>query len=769
MSGRQQRLLGNPRRLVDRAVAGAVALGGLSVLAAILLIFVYLASVAAPLLGGASIRVEAPLPAMAEAPVLALGIDDNSEYFFSVHGDASVHVRTVADGSTVARLHIELPPGTRISRCWPVAGANRFALEVVDAAEGDRPEAAPAGPEAVTLPSTTTSPTEVPQLLFVDMVFPVLFIDDRRAVRPALSYPFTRTAIPLGTSDQDAGRLHDLAVAVTGETLTIATLFDSGAVTLMHFAYADPGVPLGAPTFHTRLAPPLRATRLFMGSQTQWLYLLDEGGDTALFDVTYKDVPDLVDHRRITAGPLQTAELLLGGMSLLVTEGAGTVTQWFPAREAGSGHRLRSPRRFSTPFEPNLLLAEPQRKGFLTLSARGELGLYHSTAERTLLERPALVGTPQRAALSSGADLLIALTDAGYERVHIHNPHPEISLRALWGRVWYEGYAEPIHAWQSASANDDFEPKYGLTPLAFGTLKAALYAMLVAVPLAVMGAIYTAYFMAPVLRGWVKPTIEILEALPTVILGFLAGLWLAPLVERNLAAVLTLLVLLPVGTVLTSALWVRFLPSGLQRYVPDGWHAVLLLPVLCGLTALAFTAGPLAEDLLFAGDLRGWLLREFDLPYDQRNALIVGFAMGLAIIPTVFSIAEDAIFNVPRHLINGSLALGATPWQTLARVVLLTASPGIFSAVMIGFGRAVGETMIVLMATGNTPVLDLSPFQGMRTFSANIAVELPESEVHSTHYRILFLAALLLFAVTFLFNTAAELVRQRLRARYGNL
>jgi phosphate transport system permease protein len=137
--------------------------------------------------------------------------------------------------------------------------------------------------------------------------------------------------------------------------------------------------------------------------------------------------------------------------------------------------------------------------------------------------------------------------------------------------------------------------------------------------------------------------------------------------------------------------------------------------------------------------------------FDQRNSLVVGMAMGFAVIPTIFSIAEDAIFSVPKYLANGSLALGATPWQTLTRVVLLTASPGIFSGIMMGVGCAVGETMIVLMATGNTPVMDLSIFQGMRTLSANIAVEIPESEVGSTHYRVLFL------------------VRQRLREKYSKL
>jgi phosphate transport system permease protein len=127
------------------------------------------------------------------------------------------------------------------------------------------------------------------------------------------------------------------------------------------------------------------------------------------------------------------------------------------------------------------------------------------------------------------------------------------------------------------------------------------------------------------------------------------------------------------------------------------------------------------------------------------------------------------VFGVPKSLSDGSLALGATPWQTLVHVVLPTASPGIFSALMIGLGRAVGETMIVLMATGNTPIMDWNLFEGMRTLAANIAVEMPESEVNSSHFRILFLAALVLFLFTFVVNTVAELIRQRLREKYSSL
>ncbi|MGH9465466.1 MAG: ABC transporter permease subunit, partial [Thermoanaerobaculia bacterium] len=179
--------------------------------------------------------------------------------------------------------------------------------------------------------------------------------------------------------------------------------------------------------------------------------------------------------------------------------------------------------------------------------------------------------------------------------------------------------------------------------------------------------------------------------------------------------------------------------------------------------------GEWIEAVFFGGDFPNWLFSVAGERYDQRNSLVVGFAMGFAVIPIIFAISEDAFSNVPRNLVAGSLALGANRWQTVTRVVLPSASPGIFSAIMVGFGRAVGETMIVLMATGNTPIMDWNPFNGFRTLSANIAVEIPEAAQGGTLYRVLFLAALLLFIVTFLVNTAAELVRQRLRKRYAEL
>jgi phosphate transport system permease protein len=273
--------------------------------------------------------------------------------------------------------------------------------------------------------------------------------------------------------------------------------------------------------------------------------------------------------------------------------------------------------------------------------------------------------------------------------------------------------------------------------------------------------------MKPGLRAMVKPTVEIMAALPSVVLGFLAGLWLAPRLEHVVPGLLLMVPVLP-ATVLAAWALLRALPRGVRGRLTSGLEIVPYALVLAlGAWACLALSGPL-EALAF-GSFQDWLWEAAGLRHDQRNALVVGLAMGFAVIPIIFAIAEDAFSNVPRNLVSGSLALGANRWQTVTRVVLPSASPGIFSAIMIGFGRAVGETMIVLMATGNTPLLDWNPFTGFRTLSANIAVEIPEAAHGSTLYRTLFLSALILFAFTFVVNTVAESVRQRLRRRYAQL
>ncbi|MBD3756141.1 MAG: ABC transporter permease subunit, partial [Gammaproteobacteria bacterium] len=222
------------------------------------------------------------------------------------------------------------------------------------------------------------------------------------------------------------------------------------------------------------------------------------------------------------------------------------------------------------------------------------------------------------------------------------------------------------------------------------------------------------------------------------------------------------------GIVAFGLMW-AYLPEKIRLLVPVGKRAILMIPVVIVLGWLALQMSDPLENTFFDGDMRHWLTYSAGIDFDQRNAMVIGFAMGFALIPTIFSVTEDAIYNVPSYLVNGSLALGASGWQTLVGVVLPTASPGIFSAIMLGFGRGVGETMIVLMASGNTPLMETNLFEGMRTLAANLAVEMPEAAVDSSHYRVLFLSGLVLFIFTFVFNTLAEVVRQRMRRKYGSL
>jgi len=362
-----------------------------------------------------------------------------------------------------------------------------------------------------------------------------------------------------------------------------------------------------------------------------------------------------------------------------------------------------------------------------------------------------------------GDALLAADQTGGLLQWTLDNPHPEVTLRTVFGKIWYEGYSEPAYVWQSTGGTDDFEAKLSLTPLIYGTLKGTFYAMIFAVPMALLAAIYVSEFMHARVKGYVKPVVEIMAALPSVVLGFLA-----PIVERIVPGIFVMPLVMTASIFLTLLGW-RLLPIGVRGRFKAGTEALVLVPVVIAAAWLAFWLGGLLETALLGGNYRGWLLSALGLTYDQRNSLVVGIAMGFAVIPIIFTIAEDSLANVPQHLRAGSLALGANRWQTAIRIVLPTASPGIFSAVMIGFGRAVGETMIVLMATGNTPVMDWSIFNGFRALSANIAVELPEAPEGGTLFRVLFLAALLLFGLTFLVNTLAELVRLRLRQKYRYL
>ena len=732
----------------DAFVRHAVGFGGISVIIIITLIFFYLLWVVLPIFSGAELH---PLsqyttPAPERGRTLHLAVEEQAEVALRVTDTGHLVFFRTTDGQLIRDAAIPLKPDQRVTTL-AVGQANRAIL-------------------AFGLSDGTA--------LVVHHRYEVSYPPEGgRVITPVLEYPVGEAPVDV---DPFGKPINVLAVQDGEERLSLAAPLHDGRLVLVTYMKEESflGDEMAFERREDFLHGPTNRTTAFLriDQDQQELYAATEDGTLFYYDINDPESASLLQQLPLLGqeGVSLTAfESLMGGISLLVGSSDGRLYQWSAVPQEGGPPVMTRIREFD-PLSDAVVSLRPEhhRKGFLATDARGKLGIYHTTAHRTLLQKPILDGAVRRLAVAPRANALLAEDDAGNLRfVGIENEHPEISWSALWGKVWYESYPEPSYQWQSSAATSDFEPKFSLVPISFGTLKAAFYAMVIAVPLAIMGAIFTAQFMTPRMRKVVKPSIEIMEALPTVILGFLAGLWLAPFVENYLPGIFSMLIVMPFGILLAAYVWHR-MPERVRHRVPDGWEGALLIPVILLVGYVSLAVSPLLETMFFDGDMRQWLTSS-GIAFDQRNSIVVGLAMGFAVIPTIFSIAEDAVFAVPKHLINGSLALGATPWQTMMRVVMLTASPGIFSAIMIGFGRAVGETMIVLMATGNTPVMDMSIFQGMRTLSANIAVEMPESEVGSTHYRVLFLAALVLFAFTFLFNTFGEVVRQRLRRRYSSM
>jgi len=606
--------------------------------------------------------------------------------------------------------------------------------------------------------------------------------------------------------------------------------------------------------------PPLPAgtvvTHALVDEGANSVYFVEKSGTVYRFNTRGLEEPFLAETLRVT--PVGVAvnvfSFLVGESSIVVGGSDGSVNIFFllnrPDAAAQDGLTLVKTRTFEP--QPAAVVGfspSEQSKTFATLDAAGGIRVRHATSQRTLVSvRESGTSKSDSAGmvvLTPRVDGLLAAENSGTTDFwNLSIPHPETSLTTLFGKVWYEGYPEPTYTWQSTGATEAFEPKISLVPLIFGTLKATFYSLLFAIPIALLAAIYTSEFLDPALRGKIKPAIEVMASIPSVVLGFVAALVLAPVVETWIAAVLLAFVALPASLILAAYLWQLVPPPVALRMEGIPKFVFMLLVVGLALFA-AYQTGPIFEDLFFGGNFKAWVNRDqgaaapfwfllmlpiaavvvsagfsrlfgrrFNLhirtlqpfqaaladlgrwlaiasgtvavsyclalilqqigldprggvvgTYVQRNTLVVGFAMGFAVIPIIYTLADDALNSVPEHLRSASLGCGATVWQTTIWVILPTAISGVFSAVMIGMGRAVGETMILVMSAGNTPLLDLSIFNGLRALSANIAVELPEAPKDDTLYRVLFLTGLVLFAMTFVINTVAEMVRLHFRKR----
>lgn len=747
-----------PQRSVlaaDRWMNHFIKIGGIGVIAAVCGIFLFIASQIAPLFGSAKVH-ELSSHALsipsAAGPVTAVAVDEWSEAPAFVTASGRIFIYSIPE-KTLAEAGTDFLGGRRPT----TADYNQERQDIVFGFDDG-------------------------QFVKVGLKYEPVYDSGRRVVSAKLApsgvFPLasgTEKILSINWGEPDA-RVR-IAVAVTeaaGGGRSLRALPMEQSKTLL-----GPG-PLKAlaPIDLTDQAPEgLERVRINRRGDT--ILAIGSGGEVRFFYFNGKTVAlkqKFVPFQAEKDKRIAAADFLLGDVSVVFTSASGENRVFSLFRPEGQETRLFGQTKHFPRLEGSGFLYAPsmRNKGFLTASDR-EVSLRYATTERVRWDaRPDF--RVQQVRLGGKYDRILLLDDRNTLHVMgLDDPHPEAGWKAFFGKVWYEGYSQPEYSWQSTGSTDEFEAKLSLVPLIIGSLKGTFYALLFALPIALLAALYTSQFASPAVKSIVKPVMEIMASLPSVVLGFLAALWLAPLIEHEVPALILIALALPTVALLFGYAWSR-LPRAATLWVKPGYEFVLLLPVLFAVAAVIWQLGPWLESVLFvvqdpitgaqAADFRLWWPQVTGAPFEQRNSLVVGFVMGFAVIPLIFTITEDALTNVAPALRSASLALGASRWQTAWRVMIPTASAGILSAIMIGFGRAVGETMIVVMATGNTPIMDFNIFSGMRTLSANIAVELPEAPHHSTLYRTLFLGALVLFMMTFVVNTLAELLRERLRQRY---
>ncbi|HMP74339.1 MAG TPA: ABC transporter permease subunit [Kiritimatiellia bacterium] len=751
-----ERFIVSPATLwFDRFMNHFIKVGGLSIIVAVFLIFVFILLQIIPLFRGARVE-EAAKFTLPPADYILLGADEWSELPFLADRNATLHFFDITNPSfptpPVTTLRPDLPENIDVSTLS--YNPQQYQLKV-GLADGRF--------TIVNVTYRLTFPTPTQRIVTAALTStPLLPIGPENTPLEILAYGDSgnrKIAAAIQTVD---GRpeLHAVTLSQRRSLMGPGELRVERAYDLTEHLDSQP----------VHLLIPSDADGILVACDNGAVRYLAFDGRAFTLRQTFTPFADLPDPR------IASMNFILGDVSVVFTAptGENRVFSIFrdPALDARIwGHTKTFPAldTGATFFSQSL-----RNKGFL-IGHQNFASLRYNTTE-TIRWEDTLPFTATLALLGPRYDRLYFLDDR--HNLHLYNlidKHPQAGWKTYFGRIQYEGQAEKSFTWQSTGGRDDFERKLSLVPLIIGTLKGTFYAMIFALPIALLAALYTSQFLKPEIKRIVKPTMEIMASLPSVVLGFLAALWLAPIISNAVPSALFAVAAMILSAFGFGYVWGN-LPARIRLRLKPGYEFIAFVPILFLAVTAGWNLGPLVERLFFVvtdpltgntvADFRLWFPTVTGLGFEQRNAFVVGFVMGFAVIPIIFTITEDALSNVPDAFRSGSLALGASRWQTAINIVLPTASAGIFSAVMIGLGRAVGETMIVVMATGNTPVTDFNPFTGMRTLSANIAVELPEAPYLGTLYRTLFLGAMVLFLLTFIVNTAAEIMRQRLREKY---
>lgn len=720
-------------KLYDTLAHHVITIGGIAVILSVVAILVLIVRVSLPLFSPPTSTV-VPQSLVLDSQPVVLGLDDYQENIFTIDSHGLLSVIPLHGQVTVAP--IDLSAGRDAAIIFTSRNGAEYCLLWDDG-----------GVSVVSIGFK-----------------PVFASDSKRTIEPVISTTFTPAVS--GTSVQQAFFVSSIDEDAPGSVLVTLDQDNSltiGRTRVAESLFGDVEEEHELATIPAYFEP---ISTVALSEDGLQLYAGTNGGTLLHWDIS--EAPVLIDTVPAFKKPITALAMVFGSQSLAVGTADGRLTTWMGVRDsdASTTKKLRKI-HILTPHDSAITAIRPSRrdKSLLSLSVNGALHLDHMTSERHLysFELPK-VGL---AALNDRGNGLISINQQGLTLLSLHNPHPEVSFKTLFGKVWYESYDSPEYAWQSSSGSDDFEPKFSITPLLFGTIKGTLYAMVFALPLAIFGAVYVSQFAPSHLQQVIKPIVEVMASVPSVVIGFLIALVLAPFIETHLVALILCFLLVPLCFMFFLFCWHKGQKFRAIREMRSGFEFLIIIPVLILGVLISYVAAPFIEQTFFAGNFTQYLFQNFAATYDQRNCIIIAFGLGFCVIPIIFSISEDSLSNVPSGLSHASLALGASRWQTVWRVVLPSASPGIFAGSMIGLGRAVGETMIILMATGNTPIMDWSIFNGMRTLAANIAVEIPESPVDGTLYRVLFLCSVLLFCMTFVVNTGAELIRDHLRKKYA--
>ena len=739
----------------DKFMNRFIKTGGITVIVAILGIFIFIGLQIIPLFKGAKVEKLRTVPLGADKEFMAMGSDEWTALPFLVDRTGAFYFLDIIDGDFnrgFFKKESGLPEGLEYSAYFYsgrskdlVLGTSdgRFSIVKVDYKDtfperGGREVVADLS--ASTLLNIGKEGMPVEKISYGDSgTRKMVAAIQRVAGRPelhALTLSQKRTLFGVGEVEVD--NMHDLTAMIQGEPSHILVRWEADSI--------------------------------LVAGENGDVYVIFYENEAFKVRQIFRPFADLTDQS------IASMDFIFGDVSAVFTSRTGQNRVFSLYRDPERDMRVwgQSKTFPDLPAGAGFYSASLRNKGFLT--GHGNFAsLRYSTTENIRWEET-LDFNIRQVVIAPRYNNLLFLDDANNLHVYkLYDPHPAAGWRTYFGKIRYEGQVSEEYVWQSTGGSDDFEEKLSLVPLVIGTLKGTLFAMIFAFPIAILAALYTSQFLRPEIKRYIKPTIEIMASLPSVVLGFLAALWLAPIVSNHVPSVLLALAGVTGGSFLAGWLWWTF-PAGYRSRVKPGYEFLFFVPVMFLLGWVGWQLGPVAENMFFVvtdpdtgrrvADFRLWYPHATGLSFEQRNAFVIGFVMGFAVIPIIFTITEDSLSNVPEAFRSASLALGASRWQTAVRVVLPTASAGIFSAIMIGFGRAVGETMIVVMAAGNTPVTDFNIFTGMRTLSANIAVELPEAPYLGTLYRTLFLGAMVLFIMTFFVNTVAEVTRQYLREKY---